>query len=120
MKPMFDVWCAVVGMVIQCHVSPVCSFFFFESCANCLCPLLLFQATPLFPELLQRALDLVEQCSCPYTKGCPGCVQHLDCKNYNAVLNKAGAVLVLKAALEMMQQATVEQQQGNVLAMEDS
>lgn len=57
------------------------------------------QATPLFPELLQRALDLVQHCSCPYIKGCPCCVQHLDCKNYNAVLNKAGGVLVLKAVL---------------------
>jgi len=28
-------------------------------------------------------------------------VQHLECKNYNAVLNKAGAVLVLQAALGM-------------------
>jgi ATP-dependent helicase YprA (DUF1998 family) len=59
------------------------------------------QATPLFAELLQRALDLVSGCQCPYVKGCPCCVQHLECKNYNAVLNKAGAVLVLQAALGM-------------------
>lgn len=58
------------------------------------------QATPLFPELLQQALELVQRCACRYVKGCPCCVQHLDCKNYNAVLNKAGAVLVLEAALE--------------------
>ena len=61
--------------------------------------MLLLQATPLFPELIQQALDLIEKCSCPYLKGCPCCVQHLDCKNYNAVLNKAGGVLVLKAVL---------------------
>jgi DEAD/DEAH box helicase domain-containing protein len=58
------------------------------------------QATPLFPELLEQALDLVQRCPCNYVKGCPCCVQHLDCKNYNAVLNKRGAVLVLEAALE--------------------
>ncbi|WIA12038.1 hypothetical protein OEZ85_012117 [Tetradesmus obliquus] len=58
------------------------------------------QATPLFPELLQQALELVQRCACRYVKGCPCCAQHLDCKNYNAVLNKAGAVLVLQAALE--------------------
>lgn len=58
------------------------------------------QATPLLPELLQKALDLVQRCPCPYVKGCPCCVQHLDCKNYNAVLHKAGAVLVLQEALQ--------------------
>lgn len=40
------------------------------------------QATPLWPELLRRALDLVEECPCAYQRGCPGCVQHLECKNY--------------------------------------
>jgi DEAD/DEAH box helicase domain-containing protein len=58
------------------------------------------QATPLLPELLQRALDLVLGCPCTYPKGCPRCVQHLDCKNYNAVLSKKAAVHVLKAAIE--------------------
>jgi hypothetical protein len=40
------------------------------------------QATPLFPELLQRAINLVEECPCSYQRGCPACVQHLECKNY--------------------------------------
>jgi hypothetical protein len=50
-------------------------------------PLLLYllQATPLFHLLLRQALALVRECPCPYEKGCPACVQHLDCKNYNAV-----------------------------------
>lgn len=73
----------------------------FTQCFHCLpCPLLPLQATPLFPELLQRALDLVLSCPCTYPKGCPACVQHLDCKNYNAVLSKKAAVHVLKAAIE--------------------
>ncbi|KAL6746607.1 hypothetical protein V8C86DRAFT_1481591 [Haematococcus lacustris] len=57
------------------------------------------QAAPLFPKLLQRALDLVRGCPCTYEKGCPACVQHLDCKNYNAVLNKQATVLVLEQCL---------------------
>jgi DEAD/DEAH box helicase domain-containing protein len=72
------------------------------------------QATPLLPELLRRALDLVLACPCAYAKGCPRCVQHLDCKNYNAVLSKQGAVHVLRAALEQEEsymQRTQQQQQ---------
>jgi len=62
------------------------------------------QATPLFPELLQRALALVRECPCNYQRGCPACVQHLNCKNYNAVLSKKGAVVILKAAIEQEHQ----------------
>ncbi len=40
------------------------------------------QATPLFPELLRRAVELVEECPCTNARGCPSCTQHLDCKNY--------------------------------------
>lgn len=63
------------------------------------------QATPLFGELLARALQLVRDCACPYAKGCPACVQHLHCGNYNAVLSKAGAALVLQAALDAANEA---------------
>jgi hypothetical protein len=69
------------------------------------------QATPLLPELLRRALALVEACPCGYAKGCPRCVQHLDCKNYNAVLCKKAAVHVLKAAIEQ-EEAYSQRQQG--------
>lgn len=75
----------------------------------------MLQATPLLPELLRRALELVLGCPCSYAKGCPRCVQHLDCKNYNAVLSKQGAVAVLRAALEQeegLMQRTQQQQQG--------
>ena len=39
----------------------------------------------------ERALELVERCGCAGTHGCPGCVQHLDCSEYNAVLHKDAA-----------------------------
>jgi DEAD/DEAH box helicase domain-containing protein len=69
------------------------------------------QATPLLPELLSRALGLVSSCPCTYPKGCPRCVQHLDCKNYNAVLSKRAALVVLRAALEQEQGRVAQQQQ---------
>ncbi len=70
------------------------------------------QATPLLRELLQRALDLVSSCPCTYPKGCPRCVQHLDCKNYNAVLSKKGALVVLRAALQQEQQVAGRQDEA--------
>jgi DEAD/DEAH box helicase domain-containing protein len=74
--------------------------------------LIVLQATPLLPELLQRALDLVLGCPCTQPKGCPGCVQHLDCKNYNAVLSKRAGVVVLRAAIEQEAAYVRRQEQG--------
>lgn len=45
-----------------------------------------------------RALALVQQCACRH--GCPGCVQHTDCSEYNAVLHKQGAAVVLRRVME--------------------
>jgi hypothetical protein len=42
------------------------------------------QAAPLLPELLRRALELVRECSCTGRSGCPACVQHTACSEYNA------------------------------------
>jgi len=78
-------WCQRLMKLCVCRTACVC--------------LLAVQATPLLGELLQRALSLVEGCPCTLSKGCPRCVQHLDCKNYNAVLSKQAAVLVLREAL---------------------
>ncbi|EFJ42855.1 hypothetical protein VOLCADRAFT_97014 [Volvox carteri f. nagariensis] len=64
-------------------------------------------AAPLFPALLARAHQLVSECRCPYAKGCPQCVQHLECRNYNAVLSKAGAEVVLRHVLEQERAAGV-------------
>ena len=49
--------------------------------------------------VLQRALELVDQCDCTSDRGCPACVQHTNCDEYNAVLNKEGAKIVLKHVL---------------------
>ncbi|KAL3131865.1 hypothetical protein ABBQ38_007575 [Trebouxia sp. C0009 RCD-2024] len=58
------------------------------------------QATPLFSVLLEKALQLIENCDCKPASGCPGCVQHTDCGEYNAVLNKFSAIIVLQCTLE--------------------
>lgn len=43
------------------------------------------QAAPLFTLLLRAAIELVEGCACTQPRGCPSCVQHVDCSNYNVV-----------------------------------
>ncbi len=57
------------------------------------------QATPLFDTLLRRALDLIQRCECRGEKGCPGCIQYTACNQYNAVLHKQAAVLVLQETI---------------------
>ncbi|GFR40697.1 hypothetical protein Agub_g1288, partial [Astrephomene gubernaculifera] len=56
-------------------------------------------AAPRMPQLLEAAYGRVVECGCEYGKGCPQCVQHLACRNYNAVLSKAGAEVVLRHVL---------------------
>ena len=58
------------------------------------------QVCDLFGILMRKAILLVEACPCTSSTGCPGCVQHTTCNQYNAVLNKAAAVVVLKATIE--------------------
>ena len=58
------------------------------------------QATPLFSVLLEKALELIQNCNCKPASGCPACVQHMDCGEYNAVLNKFSAIIVLQCTLE--------------------
>ncbi len=43
------------------------------------------QACPLFSALLEKALDLIRSCDCIVDSGCPGCIQHTGCSQYNAV-----------------------------------
>jgi ATP-dependent helicase YprA (DUF1998 family) len=38
----------------------------------------------------------VTECPCPYHRGCPACVQHLDCKNYVSWLS----ISVFKAHMQ--------------------
>jgi ATP-dependent helicase YprA (DUF1998 family) len=58
------------------------------------------QAAPLFPQLLRRALALVHECPCSGRAGCPACVQHTECGEYNSVLHKRAAAVVLQSLLE--------------------
>ena len=61
---------------------------------------LILQATPLFGQLLEKALELVLNCTCTKSSGCPSCIQSADCGEYNAVLHKEAAVIVLQSTLE--------------------
>lgn len=61
----------------------------------------MLQVTPLFGAIMQKALELVVTCDCANDSGCPACVQHPDCNEYNAVLSKRSAVLVLQATLQV-------------------
>ncbi|KAK3274171.1 hypothetical protein CYMTET_17632, partial [Cymbomonas tetramitiformis] len=58
------------------------------------------QAWPIFRELLQAAIELVEACECEEPSGCPACIHYLDCSEYNNVLDKSSALLVLKATVD--------------------
>ncbi|KAK9819572.1 hypothetical protein WJX81_002582 [Elliptochloris bilobata] len=57
------------------------------------------QAHAVFGELLELALELVHSCNCAGMWGCPACVQHSGCGEYNAVLHKEAAVAILELTL---------------------
>ncbi|KAM0844894.1 hypothetical protein ACQ4PT_056753 [Festuca glaucescens] len=54
----------------------------------------------LFGELLLAALKLVSTCSCTSVAGCPNCIQSLTCSEYNGVLDKEAAILIMKGVIE--------------------
>lgn len=58
------------------------------------------QVQPLFTELLTAALELLTSCCCSGDTGCPNCVQNLACHEYNEVLDKDAAVIIIKGVLE--------------------
>lgn len=60
----------------------------------------LAQLHPLMGVLIQRALELVEQCPCESDHGCPSCVQHTGCGEYNTVLHKDSGRIVLMHVLK--------------------
>jgi len=62
--------------------------------------MIFMQAKPIFTNLLQKALELVRACPCSDEKGCPNCIQHVACTEYNAVISKSMATVVLQCALE--------------------
>ncbi|RCV13919.1 hypothetical protein SETIT_2G385100v2 [Setaria italica] len=58
------------------------------------------QAQMLFGELLLAALELVSTCNCTSAAGCPNCIQSLTCSEYNEVLDKEAAILILKGVID--------------------
>lgn len=58
------------------------------------------QARPLFAELLQAALELLVTCECSGGTGCPNCVQNFSCSEYNEVIDKQAAVIILKGVIQ--------------------
>ncbi|XP_020090142.1 uncharacterized protein LOC109711479 isoform X2 [Ananas comosus] len=58
------------------------------------------QVQILFGELLIAALELVSTCSCSSSVGCPNCIQTLSCGEYNEVLDKETAIVILKGVIE--------------------
>ncbi|THU68520.1 hypothetical protein C4D60_Mb08t04750 [Musa balbisiana] len=58
------------------------------------------QVQLLFRELLTAALELISTCGCTSTSGCPNCIQVFSCGEYNEVIHKDAAVLILKSVIE--------------------
>ncbi|KAK2990709.1 hypothetical protein RJ640_017012 [Escallonia rubra] len=57
------------------------------------------EVQPLFTELLNAALELLTSCCCSGDTGCPKCVQNLACREYNEVLHKEAAMMIIKGVL---------------------
>lgn len=58
------------------------------------------QVQSVFPKLLSAALELLTSCSCSSIAGCPNCVQSLSCGEYNEVLDKTAAIMILKGVID--------------------
>ena len=67
---------------------------------------------------MRKAVALIEACPCTSDTGCPGCVQHTGCNQYNAVLHKQAGIVVLNAVLQA--QAAFRQQLSLRLAATES
>ncbi|XP_050223034.1 uncharacterized protein LOC126673096 isoform X2 [Mercurialis annua] len=58
------------------------------------------QIQPYFTELLNAALQLLTSCHCSGITGCPHCAQSMVCHEYNEVLHKNAAIMIIKGVLE--------------------
>ncbi|KAL6319072.1 hypothetical protein AAG906_001545 [Vitis piasezkii] len=58
------------------------------------------QVRPHFTELLIAALELLMSCCCTGDTGCPNCIQNLACGEYNELLHKDAAIMIIKGVLE--------------------
>ncbi|URE28845.1 hypothetical protein MUK42_17433 [Musa troglodytarum] len=66
------------------------------------------QVQLLFRELLTAALELISTCGCTSTSGCPNCIQVLSCGEYNEVIHKDAAVLILKCKCCCSRNTTID------------
>ncbi|KAJ7978775.1 ATP-dependent helicase [Quillaja saponaria] len=57
------------------------------------------QVQPLFTKLLTAALELLTSCCCSVEVGCPNCIQSFACHEYNEVLHKNAAIMIIKGVL---------------------
>lgn len=46
-----------------------------------------------YAQVVEKARTIAHECAC--TAGCPACVHSSDCSEFNSVLDKRGALLVL-------------------------
>jgi ATP-dependent helicase YprA (DUF1998 family) len=51
-------------------------------------------------EVLTKAVEMLEGCDCRLDDGCPSCLHHPGCGEYNAHLSKKAGRIVLQAALQ--------------------
>ncbi|ESW10374.1 hypothetical protein PHAVU_009G203700 [Phaseolus vulgaris] len=58
------------------------------------------QVQPYFTKFLEAALELLTCCCCSAEVGCPNCVQSFVCHEYNEVLHKDAAIMIIKGILE--------------------
>eukprot|EP00258_Populus_trichocarpa_P021526 XP_024437545.1 uncharacterized ATP-dependent helicase YprA isoform X4 [Populus trichocarpa] len=58
------------------------------------------QIQPYFTELLNAALELLTCCHCSGDTGCPNCVQSMVCHEYNEVIHKDAAIMILEGVLD--------------------
>jgi hypothetical protein len=97
---------ALVALVLRSQGASCLACFVVSPAADLLAPRLrrrdgdrvaslAMQAAPLFTTLMQRAMELIQGCGCLPDTGCPGCVQHTDCGEYNAVISKVSFSLHL-------------------------
>ncbi|KAH6797259.1 UBQ protein [Perilla frutescens var. hirtella] len=55
---------------------------------------------PHFLEMLTAALELLSSCHCSGDAGCPNCVQNISCNEYNEVLHKDAALMIIKGVVD--------------------
>ncbi|XP_074316477.1 uncharacterized protein LOC141652775 isoform X2 [Silene latifolia] len=55
---------------------------------------------PFFKDLLTAALDMLTSCHCSVETGCLNCVHNIRCQEYNELLHKDAAIMIIKGVLE--------------------